>query len=50
MQKTCDVTEKAILAKKICGKSASIATKCKLRQNCVNRENRQKMVKIDKKW
>ena len=25
--------------KKICGKSAKIATKCKLRQKCVNREN-----------
>ena len=40
MQKTCDVAEMAILAKKICGKSAYITTKCKSRQKCVNRENR----------
>ena len=39
MQKTCDVAEKAILAKKKCGKSAKIATKCKSRQKYVNREN-----------
>ena len=43
MQKTCDVAEKAILAKKIAEKVR------KLRQKCVNRENRQKMVLLPSK-
>ena len=40
MQKTCDVAEKAILAKKKLRKKCVNRDKCKSRQKCVNRENR----------
>ena len=57
MQKTCDVTGKAILAKKKLRKKCvnrdkmQIATKVrKSRKSIKNGENRQKVVKIDKKW
>ena len=57
MQKTCDVAEKAILAKNnlwkkcvYCDKML-IATKVRISWKSIkNGENRQKMVKIDKKW
>ena len=40
MQKTCDVAEEAILAKKKLRKKCVNGKKCKSRQKCVNRENR----------
>ena len=44
MQKTCDVAEKAILAKK------KIAEKVRKSRKNVNRDKSAQIVKIDKKW